>query len=190
MLEKAMSGIQQCVTRHDSVLSAATNDNSATAPTRRRAQVPPAQMSRPTESASCDMARQLHNIRMIETPQAAPPSTQTSASVRQQPAPQSLTAPRTHGPATAQLADGQLWSDLASAVASCYRSSGRWLPDTKVPSEEGGSSEGSSAESYRPDEELSGGKLTYITAKIKATPSRAPPENGNCSSSTSRRRRT
>ena len=36
ILEKAMSSVQQCVTRHDSVLSAATNDNSAAAPARRR----------------------------------------------------------------------------------------------------------------------------------------------------------
>ena len=42
MLEKAMSSVQQCVTRHASVLSAATNGNSAAAPARRRAQVPPA----------------------------------------------------------------------------------------------------------------------------------------------------
>ena len=123
-----MSSMQQCVTRHDSVLSAATNDNSAVAPARRHVQVSPAQMSRPTESDSCDMARQLHNIRMIETPQAAPPSTQTSASVRQQPAPQSLTAPRTHGPATTQLADGQLWSDLPSAVATDPPTDGFQIP--------------------------------------------------------------
>ena len=81
MLKRAMSSMQQCVTRHDSVLSAATKDNSAASLACRLAQAPPAQMPRPTESASCDMARQLHNIRMVVTPQAAPPSTQTSASV-------------------------------------------------------------------------------------------------------------
>ena len=51
ILDKAMSSVQQCVTRHDSVLSAATNDNSAAAPARRREKVTPAQMSRPTESS-------------------------------------------------------------------------------------------------------------------------------------------
>ncbi len=94
MLEKAMCSMQQCITRHDSELSAATNDNSSAAPAPRRTKEPPAQMSQPTESASygingtpamASMARQLHNIRMIEIPQAAPPFTQTSAIVRRSP---------------------------------------------------------------------------------------------------------
>ena len=65
---------------------------------------------------------------MIETTQVAPPTTQTSASVRQQPSPQSLTAPGTHAPATAHLADGQLWSDLASAVATDPPADGFQIP--------------------------------------------------------------
>ena len=65
---------------------------------------------------------------MIETPQAAPPSTQTSSSVRQQPAPQSLTAPGIHAPATSHLDDGQLWSDLASAVATDPPADGFQIP--------------------------------------------------------------
>ena len=85
-------------------------------------------MSRPIESASCDMARQLHNIRMVVTPQAAPPSTQTSASVLQQTAPQSLAAPATHAPGTARLADGQLWTDLASAIATDPPADGFQIP--------------------------------------------------------------
>ena len=128
MLEKAMCSMQQCIMRHDSALSAATNDNSSAAPARRRTKEPPAQMSQPTETASYDMARQLHNIRMIEIPQAAPPSTQTSAIVRQQPLPHSLKVPSTHAPATTRIADGQLWSDLASAVDTDPPADGFQIP--------------------------------------------------------------
>ena len=62
------------------------------------------------------LQRKVHRPAAGLIPQAAPPSTQTSASVRQQPAPQSLTALGTHAPPTARLADGQLWSDLAVAT--------------------------------------------------------------------------
>ncbi len=74
------------------------------------------------------MARQLHNIRMIEIPQAAPRSTQNSAIVRQQPSPQSLKAPGTHAPATARLDNGHLWSDLASAVDTDPPADGFQIP--------------------------------------------------------------
>ena len=111
-----MSSMQQCVTCHDSVLSAATNDNSAAAPARRHARK--CRPLRYLDPRSPLAVTWQHNNRMIEIPQAETPSTQTSASAGH--------------PRTGNCTPRRWTAVVGPGVCSCYRSSGRWLPDTKV----------------------------------------------------------
>ena len=105
---------------------------------------------------------------------------------RQQPAPQSLTAPGTLAPATARLADGQMWSDLASAVDTDPRADGFQIPRYHRKK--------AAAVKAAPPKAIEQTKkrrqVDVYYGKKKSDAFKSAPENWNCSFSTSRRRRT
>ena len=105
--------MQQCVTCHDPVLSAATNDNSAAAPARRHVR-------------KCRPLRYLDPRSPLAVTWHA--SYTTSKLLRFLRRRHRLHRPGTHAPATAHLADGQLWSDLASGVATDPLADGFQIP--------------------------------------------------------------